>query len=126
LFEKHGLYSSDLRIASDWKFFFEVILEKKCSYQHIPVTMSYFAMDGISCSSGSKNLPREEQLLILGNKFPRFIDDFNLLEKLEKEQSLWTSSNEYKAYNFLKKIGFIKVITVFYRIGRKTKRTFSK
>ena len=45
---KEHPYSEEYRIIGDWKLLREAIIDNKVSYKHIPVTVSYFALDGIS------------------------------------------------------------------------------
>ncbi len=124
LFETYGLYNESLKIASDWLFFLEVLLEHGCSYRHLPVTVSYFAMDGISCSPETAGLPRREQLGVLEKKYPLFLPDYKRLQQLENETAAWESSREYRAYRWLKKIGIISLAVFGWRAGRFLKRKF--
>ena len=45
---KEHPYSEEYRIIGDWKLLREAIIDDKVSYKHMPVTVSYFALDGIS------------------------------------------------------------------------------
>jgi glycosyltransferase involved in cell wall biosynthesis len=109
LFEKYGYYNENLQIASDWQFFLEVLLEYGESYSHYNGVISYFNMDGISCKPATDHIPREEQLAILEIKYPRFIADYDQLEKLEKENQEWYRSKEYKVFRFLRKYQIIGI-----------------
>lgn len=108
LFDKYGLYDETLKIASDWLFFVETLLEYNVSYKHYNGLVAYFNMDGISCRPETNNLPLKEKLAILNQKYPRFIADYNRLKQLDEEASLWKESREYRVYRFLEKTGFIK------------------
>jgi glycosyltransferase involved in cell wall biosynthesis len=116
LFDKYGFYNESLQIASDWQFFLEIILEHGASYSHYNGVISYFNMDGISCKPATTDLARQEQLAILENKYPRFIADYNLLEKLEKENQEWYESKEYKVFRFLLKNQIIGIGVFIIRI----------
>lgn len=48
LFERLGLYREDLRIASDWYFFYNAIVMHGASIECIPETIAIFDMTGIS------------------------------------------------------------------------------
>ena len=122
LFEELGLYNEELKIESDWLFFIEALLENKFTYQHIPVTLSYFAMDGISCNPETNNLPRREQLMILKQKYPRFIDDYERLKQLEEEDKRWKSSREYIVFRWLQKIGIVSLGKLFVKTNNFFKR----
>lgn len=47
-YQKEHPYSEEYRIIGDWKLLKEAIIDNKVSYKHIPVTVSYFALNGIS------------------------------------------------------------------------------
>lgn len=48
LFEKIGFYREDLRIASDWYFFYKALVMHGASIQTIPQAIAVFDMTGIS------------------------------------------------------------------------------
>jgi glycosyltransferase involved in cell wall biosynthesis len=121
LFEELSFYGQDLKIASDWLFFVKALLENNYTYQHIPVTLSYFAMNGISCNRVDA-LPRKEQLLVLNEKFPRMLADYEELDRLEKCKFKWENSHEFVVYNALKKTGIIKTGVFFLRLIKAIKR----
>lgn len=110
LFESIGLYNENLKIASDWLFWVEALLEKSCSYQHFKGVVSYFSMDGVSCSAINNELPKKEKYNILKNKYYRFVPDYEELDFLEKEKNDWVNSKDYKVYSFLKKTGVISFL----------------
>lgn len=60
LFEKYGLYREDLKIISDWAFFYKLILFGRVSTKHIPLVISSFAMDGISSNPENDIVRRDE------------------------------------------------------------------
>ena len=45
---KEHPYSEEYRIIGDWKLLREAIIDDKVSYKHMPVTVSYFALNGTS------------------------------------------------------------------------------
>ena len=124
LFERFGLYNEQLKIASDWLFFVEALLERGCSYQHIPETVAYFNMDGISCNPQTASLPRREQLTVLQQKYPRFLPDYERLDQLEKQRDQWLQSREYPVYRFLERMGIIRAGVRVRRLKRFLTRTF--
>lgn len=107
LFDKYGFYDENLKIAADWQFFLETLLEHHVTYRHYPGLVAYFNMDGISCRTETQDLPKREKRAILETKYPRFIADYDLLDQLEKEDRIWRSSKKFQVYNFLKKAGII-------------------
>jgi glycosyltransferase involved in cell wall biosynthesis len=109
LFDKYGLYNENLRIASDWLFFVETLLEHNVTYKHYDGLVAYFNIEGISCRPETNNLPLKEKLSVLNQKYPRFIADYDRLKQLEEESIRWEESWEYRVYRFLEKTGFIKL-----------------
>ena len=124
LFERFGVYNEQLIIASDWLFFVESLLESGCSYQHIPETIAYFNMDGISCDPQTASLPRREQLGILQQKYPMFLPDYEQLDQLEKQRDQWLQSREYPVYRFLERMGIIRAGVRVRRLKRFLTRIF--
>lgn len=49
-------YREEYKIVSDWAFFFDMLILKDCSYQHIPIPLSSFYLDGISNTQKDKDL----------------------------------------------------------------------
>ncbi len=123
LFETVGLYNEELKIASDWLFFLEAFLEKGATYKHIDEVITYFSMDGISCNPETKGLPRQEQMSILNERYPRFIADFEQLEQLEEQENAWYESKEFKVYRALERSGIIQAGVFCIRVKNYLKRT---
>ena len=124
LFEQFGVYNEQLKIASDWLFFIEALLERGCSYQHIAETVAYFSTDGISCNPQTNSLPRREQLGVLQQKYPRFLPDYDRLDQLEKQRTQWLQSREYAVYQSLERVGVIRAGILARRLKRFLTRTF--
>lgn len=127
LFDQIGLYKEHLKIVSDWLFFIEALLIHDCTYQHHRAPVAYFSMDGISCNPETEPLRRQEQLLILAERYPMFLPDYQRLDLLEKQSQQWLGSSEYKVYKSLEKTGIIR-LGIFARrvwrvISRKMKST---
>lgn len=75
LFEKYGLYDETLKIVSDWKFFFKVVIVHHCTVEHINKDIVLFDMSGVS-STNSKLL-RKEREIVLKQFLPAYaIDDY--------------------------------------------------
>lgn len=122
LFESIGYYNERLRIASDWLFFVEALLEKGCSYKHYSGVVSYFNMDGISCNPTTDSLPKREQLSVLLQKYPLFLADYERLAQLEEQSNRWAASREYLVFTYFQKIGLIQAGVLFLRLVRFLKR----
>ena len=124
LFAKVGMYNENYEIASDWLFCLEAFLKHGATYKHIDEVIAYFNLDGISCQPKTSQLPRQEQMAILKEKYPLFIDDYQQLIKLEKHFYEYYTSREYKVINFLNRIGFISICVFFLRAINFLKRKF--
>lgn len=125
LFDKYGFYNENLKIAADWQFFLETLLEHHVTYRHYPGLVAYFNMDGISCRTETQDLPKREKRAILETKYPRFIADYDLLDQLEKEDQIWRSSKKFQVYDFLKKAGIIGMGVFIIRVVNFFRREFS-
>lgn len=108
LFDTIGVYNEQLRIASDWLFFVEALLVRNCTYQHHNAIVAFFNMDGISCHPETNDLPRQEQVRILQQKYPRFLPDYEYFTALEKQLQQWVGSREYRVYTFMERLGIIQ------------------
>lgn len=54
LFERYGLYREDLRIASDWYFFYDILIKQGASIECIPQPIAIFDMTGISSTDTNR------------------------------------------------------------------------
>ena len=71
LFYKYGLYDEKLKIVSDWKFFFEVILFHKCSVKYLNLDVVNYDLNGMSSVNTDKL--EEERLKVLCELLPDFV-----------------------------------------------------
>ncbi|MCC5612603.1 glycosyltransferase [Nostoc sp. CHAB 5834] len=124
LFDRFGLYNEQLKIASDWLFFFTTLLENDCSYQHHNEPVAYFSMDGISCDPKTNSLPRQEKLNLLQKKYHRYLPDYQHLDELEKQHKEWIQSREYAVYKFLERTGIVSVGVQTRRLKRFIEHSF--
>jgi glycosyltransferase involved in cell wall biosynthesis len=60
LFVKYGLYNENLKIVSDWEFFFKTIALNGASFKSINVIITHFDMNGISSLQNELNLQERE------------------------------------------------------------------
>lgn len=123
LFERVGLYNEQLAIASDWLWFVEALLVHHCSYEHHPGVVAYFNMDGISCNPATNGLARLEQLSVLQERYPRFVADYEQLNRLNEEQQQWLNSRQYAVYQFLERSRIIQAGVCLQRLKRFVLRT---
>ena len=123
LFNTVGLYNEQLKIASDWLFFVDALLNYGCTYQHHHKPVAYFNMDGVSCDPKTASLPRQEQLGVLLKRYPLFLPDYEQLDQLERQNQQWFQSQEYRVYNLLKRMGIIRIGIFSRRLKRFIQRT---
>lgn len=103
LFDKYGLYREDLRIVSDWAFFFKIIVFSNISRVHIPIVISTFEMDGLSCTNA--NLVQTERQQVIGESFSYE------LYNIYYTHGAYKSFYNHKIFRFLRSIKhFIKNI----------------
>ncbi len=124
LFAKHGLYNEELTIASDWKFFLEVLLEKHATYARFRGTVACFMLDGLSSRPETCGLPQQEQRFVLGQKFPRFLTDYDRLKALDDERVQWQNSREFHAFRILKKTGVVSAMILLIRVSNRLRKIF--
>jgi glycosyltransferase involved in cell wall biosynthesis len=60
LFEKVGLYSTEYKLCSDWKFFFDCVVKYRVKTQFVRLNIANFVMDGVS-SNNTQLYYKEQQ-----------------------------------------------------------------
>jgi len=101
LFEKVGLYDESMLICADWAFFIRAVGLFRASYQHIPLIVSIFHTDGISCLAQNRQIMREEQIRLLKNDFSFFETDYESYQHLKENIESLRRSKPYKILKFL-------------------------
>lgn len=71
LHEKYP-FNEGLRIASDWEFFFKLLMES-AEFRHLPFFVCLFDTGGISQNQSSHNIQYEERIRIINQIVPEFI-----------------------------------------------------
>lgn len=99
-----GLYSDYLKIAADWKFFVLAICKFDVSYQHIPVTITVYKMDGISSDPVNLAHLEGEQAAVKYEHFPAFWLDYHLADEQSRRLKYLTDTKFYKVYEMLASI----------------------
>lgn len=85
LFEKYGLYREDLRIASDWYFFYNVLVWHGASIQTIPQVIAVFDMTGISSVDKcriSERITSQDDIPCQQRLFTFYRDNAELIEAI--------------------------------------------
>ncbi|MDR3058175.1 MAG: glycosyltransferase [Prevotella sp.] len=103
LFQEYGLYREDLKIVSDWAFFFKLIVFGRVSQLHLPIVITAFKMDGISSTSENQKIIVAETQKVIKESF-----SYELLDIYEKHS---------KYYNFYNK--------KIFKIGRKIRNVIN-
>ncbi len=103
LFFKFGFYDESLRIVSDWKFFFLLVVKYNVSRKKVNRTLSKFHYDGIS----SLNIAQVklERNLVLESEFIDYLrlDTLERLLVTLKKSRLLKSLNKLGFLNYIKK-----------------------
>lgn len=63
MFDKYGLYDESLKIVSDWKFFFEIIILHNEPIEFVPVTVTLFDLSGISSINMDERIRERRKVL---------------------------------------------------------------
>lgn len=96
LFDKYGMYDETMKICSDWAFFLDMIVNKKCSYKHIDDTFSIFFFDGLSSNPENIELIRreKEQYLIKKYRICRGLYSKRALQKIQNTKNYFWFKNK--------------------------------
>ncbi|HPJ09413.1 MAG TPA: glycosyltransferase family 2 protein [Flavobacterium sp.] len=86
LFERYFYYNETLKIVSDWEFLVYTIFLKNITYQHIPITVSYYDFTGISSRPESEALKKTEREIVMQKYFRWFIEDYQIMEELRSKR----------------------------------------
>ena len=108
LFEKYGLYSTEYKLMSDWKFFFEVVALNKEPILYVNQDIAYFQMDGASTKNVDLYLMERRLYLqkLLGNDlyenlWKLHLYETSLLSRISLDIKLFFKKN--KIFTFLYK-----------------------
>jgi glycosyltransferase involved in cell wall biosynthesis len=77
VFEKHGLYDTNFKIAADYDFILRIFKDESLKFEYLPITITNMSIGGVS-TSGFRNLIRKsfEDYKVLKNnnmKYPLLI-----------------------------------------------------
>lgn len=79
LFMKYGLYSTDYRLCSDWKFFFDCVVLHHVKTKYVNYTVAAFRMDGAS-SNNTKKYENESRAYLVSLYGEEIVDCLNELK----------------------------------------------
>lgn len=119
LFEKYDLYDEKLRIASDWKWFMQVVVFGNVDPVFVNVNVTLFDSGGISESNSnllqkerSKTLKELIQPKILAD-YDRFADDIRMMQRIRRHKGA------FKLVNIIERVLFKMEKRQFKRRGIK-------
>lgn len=83
LFDEIGLYSTDYKLCSDWKFFFDAVVLHGVSSRYVDIEVAHFKMDGAS-STGVLDYAREKNdylMRIYGQEMFGYLEELSIYRK---------------------------------------------
>lgn len=97
-FDKFGLYDEKLKIASDWKFFVELLVINNGTYQYFERIISHFDNQGVSSQLDNKALIDKETSEFIQSLMPKFVFDSyaKIYENKEMYKKHYNDTIEYK------------------------------
>lgn len=112
LFHIIGPYNEQLEITADHDFFQNAILKHDCSYRHVSIVLSVYALDGLSSNPRNRERIIDEHHISFKKNLPFFYDDYVNLENYKKDSVL----------NFVKQNRDNKVLLLCIKCIRKFQR----
>jgi glycosyltransferase involved in cell wall biosynthesis len=73
LFDKYGVYNTELKIVADYEFFLKVIFMHNATINHVSLPVSVFKTDGIGSVEKYDSLHKQEKLAVQFNYFSPFV-----------------------------------------------------
>jgi len=97
LFDVYGKYREDLKIVSDWEYYFRLFMIADIKFRKIDLFVSVFMEDGISSMQEWKHLQKEERKKVKEELIPsKFIPILNKLKEVESNYNGLLSSGTVK------------------------------
>lgn len=104
-FDLVGTYDEELKIVSDWKWFFLAVVKHNVSYLYIDEIVSSFYLDGISSNKENEKKINFEKDKTLKKEFSFSLED------AEEIVALYYNSRYFEyQFNFLKKYRLVKLL----------------
>lgn len=119
MFEKFGLYNEDLKIVSDWEFFFKCLGLNGTTFKSINTTITHFDMNGISSSNGDK--VNAEKELVYKKYLPYIFnneDDLYIFEKFKYRDNRIKMIQKLERKPFLRKLATLQLKLISYFIQK--------
>ena len=86
LFTSVGLYDTNYKIVSDWKFFIEAIIRHNVTYKSIPFLITTYYLDGMSATASGTNTRKFERREILTKDYGFFVKDYQDLRTFQSNR----------------------------------------
>ena len=111
LFLKHGFYREDIKIISDWIFFFEIVMLHKASTQYVNIIFAVFLSGGVSYRQNDvKNREIQIKQDILSSFFsPQELANYKKREKKRKHPIRIWVDKIYMRILLIKNISKIRI-----------------
>ena len=83
LFKDFGLFSTDYKLCSDWKFFFDCIVLHHVKSIYVDIDVAYFEMDGATSLNTQQNEREQNAYLqrVLGNELYGIVRELSIYRK---------------------------------------------
>lgn len=116
---KDNHYDESFKIAADWKFFFEEIVLRGRSYQHVHRDIAIFESGGVSADNEA--LIRQEQMKVLSTHFPQnVLDDYEVfIHGADDYDRFFMTLKHSRLRNFIFGLDKIMVKTILLLTGKK-------
>lgn len=115
---KEKPYDETLKIASDWKFFFEQIAIEGHSYIHLPFCIALFEVGGISANA--HDLIRKEQYQVIHKYLPQnVIKDYEIMingEDYYDKFFMTLKHSRLKRIIYSLNMFFVRIISLFIKL----------
>lgn len=105
LFEKYGFYDENMKICSDWAFFFKLICFENCTYKHMDTCFSTFYIDGVSSKVENRQLVWKEREMFIKKELPLLYTLY--IDWMERKNEMYRLKVS-RSIRFIKKIGLLK------------------
>ena len=103
LFDKYGMYDADMRICSDFDWFFRVIaFHDEVTLQYKDIDIAYFENTGLSYHSPGLCAKERQQIL-----------DRYMSKRMQRDYALWSK------YPRLSRVGDYKIVKLLLRIANR-------
>lgn len=103
LFQKYGLYDTNYKLCSDWKFYFDCVILNGVDCKYVDIDVAKFAMDGASTKHKDLYLEERRQYLrsIYGDEIYGYLDELYNYRKSRLASTIMRFRYSLKKNHFL-------------------------